>query len=69
MNPINFNYPPNIAVSFIDDMVERANNDPNAKPVQRAIFEDIKTLVHLAMQHLMPEPAPAHGGTVDNKKS
>lgn len=69
MNPIKFNYRPDIAASYVDAMVERVNNDPEAKPEQRAIFDDIKTMVHFAMEHLMPLQATAPGGTGKQQKS
>ena len=69
MEPIKFNYPPDVAAKFVDEMTEHAKNDPNASEQQRAVFEDIQTMVHFAKSQLMPlqATAPAEPGT--NHKS
>ena len=69
MEPIKFNYPPDVAVKYIENIVEKAKTDPQISDQQRAVFEDIQTLVHLAQTILMPVQAPAPGGTGKNIKS
>lgn len=69
MKPINFNYPPDVAVTFVNQMVESAKNDPDASEKERAVFEDIQTLVNLARKQLVFAQAPDNGGTVDKIKS
>lgn len=41
MEPIKFNYPPDVAAKFVDEMTEYAKNDPKASEKERAVFEDI----------------------------
>lgn len=69
MEPIKFNYPPDVAAKFVDEMTEYAKNDPKASEKERAVFEDIQTMVHFAKSQLLPlqAPAPAEPGT--NHKS
>lgn len=70
MESIKFNYRPDVAVKAIDTMVEQNANDPECKPEQRKIFEDMRTLVHLGLSILSEEPlktGPANPG--NNKKS
>lgn len=70
MKPIEFNYRPDVAVKAIDTLVEQNANNPECKPEQRKIFEDIRTLVHLGLSRLKDEPlktGPAKPGK--NQKS
>lgn len=70
MEPLKFNYRPDVAVKAIDTMVEQKANDPECVPEQRKIFEDMQTLVHLGMSCLSKEPSktdPANPG--NNLKS
>lgn len=70
MEPIKFNYRPDVAVKAIDTMVEQNANDPECEPKQRKIFEDMQTLVHLGFSTLSKEPlktGPAIPG--NNQKS
>ena len=69
MEPIKFNYPPDVAAKFVDKMTEHAKNDPNASEQQRAVFEDIQTMVHFAKSHLMPLKATAPAEPGNNHKS
>ena len=58
-----------MAAKFVDEMTEYAKNDPKASEKERAVFEDIQTMVHFAKSQLLPlqAPAPAEPGT--NHKS
>lgn len=47
-----------MAVKSVDDMTECAKNDPEASEQERAVFEDIQTLVHFAKSKLLPVQAP-----------
>lgn len=70
MEPLKFNYRPDVAVKAIDTMVEQNANDPECVPEQRKIFEDMQTLVHLGASMLCEEPLktdPANPG--NNLKS
>lgn len=58
MEPIRFNFPPEIAVKCLDDMVEHSKTDPNASEEQRAVFDDMRTLAHFALAQLTPVKAP-----------
>lgn len=69
MEPIKFNFPPDVAVKCVDDMTDEAKNDPNASEQQRAVFEDIQTLVHFAKSQLLPIQAPAPAEPGNNHKS
>lgn len=69
MEPIKFNYPPDVAVKCVDDMTEHTKNDPEASEQQRAVFEDIQTLVHFAKSQLLPIQAPAPTESGNNLKS
>lgn len=69
MEPIKFNYPPDVAVKFVDEMTEHAKNDPNANEQERAVFEDIQTMVHFAKSQLIPLQATAQAEPVNNHKS
>lgn len=65
MKQIKFNYRPKIATEFIDNLVAKSKNDPEATDEMRKVYEDVRTLVHLGFGILQPAP----GGTGDNKKS
>lgn len=69
MELIKFHYPPNVAVAFIDATVEEVKKDPEANPKQKAIFEDVQTMLRLALEHLEPVKATAPGGTGLKHKS
>lgn len=69
MEPIKFNYPPDVAVTFVNQMVESAKSDPEASEKQRAVFEDIQTLVNLARKQLVATQAPAPAESANNIKS
>lgn len=69
MEPIKFNYPPDVAAKFVDEMTEHAKNDPNASEQQRAVFEDMQTMVHFAKLQLLPLQATAPAEPVNNHKS
>lgn len=69
MEPIKFNYPPDVAVTFVNQMVESAKSDPEASEKQRAVFEDIQTLVNLARKQLVATQAPAPAEPANNIKS
>lgn len=59
MEPIKFNFPPNVAVTFVKRMFEQAKSDPDVSEKERAVFEDIQTLVNLARKQLVATQAPA----------
>lgn len=70
MEPIKFNFRPDIAVKAIDTMVEQNADNPEVTPEQRKIFEDMQTLVHLGLLTLSKKPlktGPAIPG--NNQKS
>ena len=69
MELIKFNYKPDVAAKFVDEMTEHAKNDPNASEQQRAVFEDIQTMVHFAKSQLMPLQATAPAEPGNNHKS
>lgn len=69
MEPIKFNFPPDVAVTFVNQMVESAKSDPDASEKQRAVFEDIQTLVNLARKQLVATQAPAPAEPGNNHKS
>ena len=69
MELIKFNYPPDVAARFVDEMTELAKNDPNASEQHRAIFEDIQTMVHFVKSQLLPLQAPAPAEPGNNHKS
>lgn len=58
-----------MAAKFVDEMTEHAKNDPNASEQQRAVFEDIQTMVHFAKSQLIPLQATAPAEPVNNHKS
>jgi hypothetical protein len=69
MEPIKFNYPPDVAAKFVDEMTESAKNDPKASEKERAVFEDIQTMVHFAKSQLIPLEATSPAEPVNNHKS
>lgn len=69
MEPIKFNFPPDVAVTFVNQMVESAKSDPDASEKERAVFEDIQTLVNLARKQLVATQAPAPAEPGNNHKS
>lgn len=48
--PIEFNYPPDVAARFVDELL----NNPKATEKERALFEDLRTLVQVAIAQLKP---------------
>lgn len=56
MKPLQFNYPPDVAVSFVEHMVKNTKTDPQATSEQRAVIEDVQTLVKFAQSQLRPVP-------------
>lgn len=68
MGLIKFNYRPDVAVKAIDTMVEQNAKNPETRPEQRKIFEDIRTLVHQGMKTLASEPLKNRPGDSGKQK-
>lgn len=69
MKPIKFNYPPSVAVAYIDATVETIKKDSEANPKQKAVIEDVQTMLHFALEHMEPVNGTAPSGTGSKQKS
>ena len=69
MEPIRFNFKPDVAAQYVDKLVEQVNADEKAEPQLRAVVEDVRTLVKFAISHLTPVKATAPAESGKNHKS
>lgn len=58
MKTIKFNYPPNVAIRYVEGWRKKMDSDPDADVRMKMIMQDICKLCHIAIANMEPDDNP-----------